>query len=211
MSSFVWAGVRSVAGKITRPALDTRTSRPPASTRVSSLLIGPPTVARAAALAPWRSAPGLDDRLTHVAAGRDLPVGDHLVLHAIALHRRELAGRDRGQETVRVGRGDGLAGVDAGTARVLVEPVPAQPRVERDAVVVLLLQLDDRLVEDDAPLLPELGAAHDRGAAVDEVAPGAVLRPHAVLPARRAGHGGAGTGGVARRRRRSVGGGGLGG
>src|SRR3954468_8876373 len=35
MSSLVWAGVRSVAGKITRSALETRTSRPPASTKTS--------------------------------------------------------------------------------------------------------------------------------------------------------------------------------
>src|SRR4051794_5537570 len=35
MSSFVWAGVRSVGGKITRSALVTRTSRPPASIKVS--------------------------------------------------------------------------------------------------------------------------------------------------------------------------------
>src|SRR5438045_4373912 len=37
MSSFVWAGVRSVAGKITRSGLLTRSSRSPASTKVSSL------------------------------------------------------------------------------------------------------------------------------------------------------------------------------
>src|SRR5436190_2217210 len=37
MSSFVSAGVRSLAGKITRSALLTRTSRPPASTNVSFL------------------------------------------------------------------------------------------------------------------------------------------------------------------------------
>src|SRR3954451_24264049 len=38
MSSFVSAGVRSVSGKITRSGLDTRTSRPPASTVVASPL-----------------------------------------------------------------------------------------------------------------------------------------------------------------------------
>src|SRR3954454_1995423 len=37
MSSLVSAGVRSVAGKITRSALETRTSRPPASTMTSEL------------------------------------------------------------------------------------------------------------------------------------------------------------------------------
>ena len=36
MSSFVTAAVRSVAGKITRSALVTRRSRPPASTMVAS-------------------------------------------------------------------------------------------------------------------------------------------------------------------------------
>src|SRR5438270_5824048 len=36
MSSLVCAGVRSVAGKISRSALVTRTSRPPASTKTSS-------------------------------------------------------------------------------------------------------------------------------------------------------------------------------
>src|SRR3954471_19903248 len=36
MSSFVNAGVRSVAGKITRLGLEMRTSRPPASTKASS-------------------------------------------------------------------------------------------------------------------------------------------------------------------------------
>src|SRR3954466_9241744 len=36
MSSLVCAGVRSVAGKITRSGLDTRTSRPPASMKASS-------------------------------------------------------------------------------------------------------------------------------------------------------------------------------
>src|SRR3954452_4196514 len=36
MSSFVSAGVRSVAGKITRSGLETRTSRPPASTKASA-------------------------------------------------------------------------------------------------------------------------------------------------------------------------------
>src|SRR4051794_10092442 len=35
MSSFVSSGVRSVAGKMTRSGLDTRTSRGPASTNVS--------------------------------------------------------------------------------------------------------------------------------------------------------------------------------
>src|SRR4051795_6527733 len=35
MSSFVCSGVRSVAGKMTRSALDTRSSRPPASTMTS--------------------------------------------------------------------------------------------------------------------------------------------------------------------------------
>ena len=37
MSSLVTAAVRSVAGKITRSGLDTRSSRPPASTVVLSL------------------------------------------------------------------------------------------------------------------------------------------------------------------------------
>ena len=41
MSSFVTAGVRSVAGKITRSALDTRSSRPPASTIMASDLAMP--------------------------------------------------------------------------------------------------------------------------------------------------------------------------
>jgi len=36
MSSFVAAAVRSVAGKITRSGLETRSSRPPASTLVAS-------------------------------------------------------------------------------------------------------------------------------------------------------------------------------
>jgi hypothetical protein len=35
-SSFVCAGVRSVAGKISRSALETRSSRPPASTIASA-------------------------------------------------------------------------------------------------------------------------------------------------------------------------------
>src|SRR4051794_32774951 len=38
MSSLVSSGVRSVAGKITRPGLDTRSSRPPASTIVASVV-----------------------------------------------------------------------------------------------------------------------------------------------------------------------------
>src|SRR5947207_1207452 len=41
MSSFVISGVRSVAGKITRSALDTRSSRPPASMIVASALAIP--------------------------------------------------------------------------------------------------------------------------------------------------------------------------
>src|SRR5436190_8940823 len=36
MSSFVMSGVRSLAGKITRSGLETRTSRPPASTITAS-------------------------------------------------------------------------------------------------------------------------------------------------------------------------------
>src|SRR5947209_10757139 len=41
MSSLLTAAVRSVAGKMTRPGLETRTSRPPASTTVISELAMP--------------------------------------------------------------------------------------------------------------------------------------------------------------------------
>ena len=50
MSSFVSSGVRSVAGKITRSALETRSSRPPASTTASS-----EATARSGATCPRRS------------------------------------------------------------------------------------------------------------------------------------------------------------
>src|SRR4051794_21646734 len=109
MSSLVSSAVRSVAGKITRSGLDTRSSRPPASTTVASDAMPGSSTARASpghAHEPERLVAALDHPLGDLADTGcvDLPL--RLGLDRAALERDERAAIGAG------GHGDAAAAAE---------------------------------------------------------------------------------------------------